>query len=227
MAQQTIGHMQLLVTIVERGEGRRMMEYYKKYKLIDHLQAAGRGTAASHLLDTLGFGTSERDVIISRAPRDTARQLMYHLKDDERSKLGVPGIAFTIDITGMTARLAVALSHLEQMEPERGEMMMEAGNSHNLILVSVNQGYTDEVMDTARAAGARGGTIIRARWAGAEVMEPFLNITIQSEKEIVAIVANHRERAAVMEAIHAAHGPETRAQATVISLPIDHTARLD
>lgn len=227
MAQHTIGPMQLLVTIVERGQGRFLMEYYKKFKVLDHIQAAGRGTAASHLLDTLGFGTSERDVIISRAPRDTARQIMYHLKDDERSKLGVPGIAFTIDISGMTARLAVALSHLEQMEPERGEMMMEAGNSHNLILVSVNQGYTDEVMDTARSAGARGGTIIRARWAGAEAMEPLLNISIQTEKEIVAIVANHRERAAVMSAIHASHGPDTEAQAIVISLPIDHTSRLD
>ena len=64
MAQHTIGPMQLLVTIVERGQGRFLMEYYKKFKVLDHIQAAGRGTAASHLLDTLGFGTSERDVII-------------------------------------------------------------------------------------------------------------------------------------------------------------------
>lgn len=227
MAGQSIGPMQLLVTIVERGQGRRLMEHYKKFKVMDHFQAAGRGTAASHLLDTLGFGTSERDVILSRAPRDTARQIMYQLKDDERSKLGVPGIAFTIDINGMAARLAVALSYLEQMDPERGEMMMEAGNSHNLILVSVNQGYTDEVMDTARQAGARGGTIVRARWAGAEAMEPLLNISIQTEKEIIAIVANHKERESVMSAIQKAHGLETEAQAIVISLPIDHTSRLD
>ena len=43
---------------------------------------------------------------------------------------------------------------------------MEREDNGSLILVMVNQGYTDEVMNTARAAGARGGTIIRSRFAG-------------------------------------------------------------
>ena len=106
-------------------------------------------------------------------------------------------------------------------------MFMEAGNHHSLILVSVNQGYTDAVMDTARSAGAKGGTVIRARWTGAGEVEKFVGITLQSEKGILAIVAHNRERAAIMEAIDRVHGLRSSAQATVISLPIDHTARLD
>ena len=179
------------------------------------------------MLDTLGFGTTERDVVLSVGPRDTMRQLMYYLKDDDRSKLGAPGIAFTLNVSGMTAILAVGLSRLEEMEPEKGEMFMEAGNHHSLILVAVNQGYTDAVMDTARSAGAKGGTVIRARWTGAGEVEKFVGITLQSEKEILAIVAHNRERAAIMEAIDRVHGLRSSAQATVISLPIDHTARLD
>ena len=140
---------------------------------------------------------------------------------------GRRGIAFALDLSGMSAILAVALSRLEEMRPERGEQIMEQGNHHSLILVTVNQGYTDAVMDTARAAGARGGTVIRARWTGAEEVEKFVGITIQAEKEVLAIVANNRERNAIMEAIDRTHGLRTSAQAMVVSLPIDHTARLD
>ena len=109
-----ISPMQLLVSIVERGKGRCLLDHYRQFGLIHHNQAAGHGTAASHLLDTLGFGTSERDVVLTLGPRDTIRQLMNHLKDDDRSKLGAPGIAFALDLSGMSAILAVTLARLEE-----------------------------------------------------------------------------------------------------------------
>lgn len=225
--KHSVSPMQMLVSIVERGKGTGLMKHYKEHHVLHHHQAAGRGTAASHLLDTLGFGTTERDILISVGPTDTMRQLIAYLKDDDRSKLDAQGIAFTVNMTGMTAVLAVGLSRLKELEPERGEQIMEQGNHHSLILVSVNQGYTDEVMDTARAAGARGGTVIRARWTGAEEVEKFVGITIQAEKEVLAIVSTHRERSRIMEAIEKAHGLRTDAQAAVFSLPIENTARLD
>lgn len=225
--KQTVGPMQLLVSIVERGKGAGLIAHYGQYKVCQHLQAAGRGTAASHLLDTLGFGTTERDVLLSIAPKDTIGRLMRHLKDDDRPSLGVAGIAFAVNLTGMTALMAVALSRLQATEPEGGEKTMEQGKHHSLILVNVNHGFTDTVMDTARAAGARGGTVIRARWTGSGEVESFAGITIQAEKEVLAIVASHREREAIMESINREHGPRTPAGAMVISLPIDYTARLD
>ncbi len=219
--------MQLLVSIVERGKGRDLREHYRRFGLIHHNQAAGHGTAASHLLDALGFGTSERDVLLTLGPRDTMAQLIYYLKDEDRAKLDTPGIAFTLNLSGMSAILAVALSRLEEMKPERGELFMEQGNHHSLILATVNPGYTDEVMETAREAGARGGTVIRARWTDADEVGKFVGISLQAEKEVLAIVATNRERNAILEAINDRHGLRTPAQAMVISLPIDHTARLD
>lgn len=45
-----ISPMQLLVSIVERGKGRCLLDHYRQFGLIHHNQAAGHGTAASHLL---------------------------------------------------------------------------------------------------------------------------------------------------------------------------------
>lgn len=222
-----ISPMQLVVSIVERGKGMKLMKTYEQFKLTQHIQSAGRGTASSHLLDTLGFGTAERDLVLSVAPKDTVRQLMYYLRDDDRSSLDTPGIAFSMDISGLNAILAIGLSRTEEMDPERGEMLMEQGSHHSLILVAVNPGYTDAVMDTARAAGARGGTVVRARWVGTEEIKKFAGITLQSEKELLAIVASQKERKKIMEDINRIHGMKSSPQAVVISLPIEHTARLD
>ena len=104
---------------------------------------------------------------------------------------------------------------------------MEKGNHHSLILVTVNHGFTDEVMDTARSLGARGGTVIRARWTEGGEVEKLANITLQAEKEVLAIVSGNRERDVIMNEINRLHGLKSPAQATVISIPIDHTARLD
>ena len=219
--------MQLMISIVERGKGLVLIEHYKKFNVFQHTQSFGHGTAASHLMDTLGFGTTERDVLFSLAPQDTMRQLMYHLKDEDRSKLGARGIACTINLTGMTAVMAVALSRLEAMDPEKGETLMDKGNRHSLILITVNHGYTDAVMETARALGARGGTVIRARWTEGREIEKLANITLQAEKEVLAIVCDNREREVIMNEVSRVHGLQSPAQAALISVPIDHTARLD
>ena len=91
----------------------------------------------------------------------------------------------------------------------------------------MNYGYTDAVMDTARACGAKGGTVIRARWAGSQTVEKFAGITLQDEKEILAIVASRKEQAHIMEEINRLHGLRSSPQAVVIGLPIDHMAKLN
>lgn len=226
---QSIAPMQLFVSIVERGMGIQIMKYYRAYGLYHHMQVSGHGTAASHLLDTFGFGTAERDVILTYGTRDTIRQLIHHLRDEDRPKLDIQGIAFSLNMSGMSSILAVCLSQLEEKTRERGNQTMPQNHhdDHSLILVTVNQGYTEDVMNTARAAGARGGTVVRARWAGADEVQKIAGITLQAEKEVLAIMTQNHLRNGIMEEIDRVHGLHTPTQAMVISLPVDGVARLD
>ena len=223
----SIAPMQLLVSIVERGKGGSVMGFYRQHGLYQHIQASGRGTAASHLLDTLGFGTSERDVILTLAPRDDVRRFMRALKDGSLPKQHIQGLLFSMGLTGMSALLAVCLSQMGGAVPERSETVMEQSNSYSLILAAVNQGFGDTVMDTARAAGAWGATVIRARLSGAEELQTMTGVLLREEREVLAIMVHKEERNGVMEAIEREHGAHTPAQALVISLPIEQTARLD
>jgi len=214
----------LIISIVERGEGKMLAKYYKKYGVPCQYKSVGMGTASSELLDVIGFGSTERDVLFSFAAKNTANALMYAINDDDEESVEAKGIAFDISLNGMNSIIASALMGKSQTS-DGGEKMEYSGNN-SLILVIVNQGYTDDVMNTAREAGARGGTIIRSRWVGEENIEKFYGISFQAEKEMIFIVATGEKRNAIMETINMKHGLEKEAGAMVCSFPIDHIQRL-
>lgn len=74
-------------------------------------------------------------------------------------------------------------------------------SQHELIVVITEHGFAADVMDTARGAGARGGTVVRGRSLAAEEAQKFLHITIQPEKDVVLILVPAAGRQPVMKAI--------------------------
>ena len=101
--------MKLIISIVERGQGKRIQKLYRNQHIPLHLQCAGRGTATSEIMDILGLGSSEKDVLISWAAASAAGQLLSQLNGELRETLQASGIVFTVPITGLNS-LVAALS---------------------------------------------------------------------------------------------------------------------
>ena len=97
---------------------------------------------------------------------------------------------------------------------------------NSLIRVVCARGCTDDVMSTAKARGARGGTVIKGRLSGLEELEQAYEVELKPEREIVAIVVPTELRGPIMEAINAEHGLRSEAQAVLCSLPIEQIVRL-
>lgn len=89
------------------------------------------------------------------------------------------------------------------------------------ILCIVNAGFSENVMDAAKAAGARGGTILHARGTGAKEAETFFGITVQEEKEMVMILVPAEIKADVLHTLYHAVGLNTPGQGIAFSLPVD------
>lgn len=62
--------------------------------------------------------------------------------------------------------------------------------NHDCLLVVINRGFAENVVDVARQAGATGATIIHGRGSGDHqtVVLPIINIELQPEKEIVFLI---------------------------------------
>jgi nitrogen regulatory protein PII len=89
-----------------------------------------------------------------------------------------------------------------------------------LILTIVNRGYAELVMDAAREAGARGGTVIYARGTGIHATEKFMNIDIQPEKEIVMTIVSKTAVRRITHDILEASGLRTKARGISFTLPV-------
>jgi len=95
---------------------------------------------------------------------------------------------------------------------------------YELLVVIANQGYTEQIMDAARAVGAGGGTVIHAKGTGMEAAQQFLGFSLASEKEIVLMVVTAQNKNAVMRAVMDNAGLKADAKAIAFSLPVTATA---
>ena len=91
----------------------------------------------------------------------------------------------------------------------------------DMIITIINNGFSDVVMDAARSAGARGGTILHARGSVGEEMKKFFGVTIDPEKEVVLILTSHEKRNELMKAIGEAAGLRSDARGLSFSIPVD------
>ena len=98
--------------------------------------------------------------------------------------------------------------------------------TNDLIVSIVNQGYSDALMNTARAAGAHGGTVISSRGQTHEGVVKFFGVSVQDEKEIIFILTARDKKTAIMQAVCESHGLNSEAHGIVFSLPVDNVMGL-
>ena len=214
----------LIMSIIERGCGNKLTELYTRHQVFTHLRCEGTGTATSEILDILGLGSSEKDIILSLAPIPAAAALLEALDDDLRGSVPGRGIAFAIPLEAVSNLLAAAVNARTKLDKNKEYEEMQEKSS--LIMITVNQGFTDDVMATARKAGARGGTVVRGRWVAKEEVERLEGVTRQDEKEILLIVVPREVRNSVMEAVNANHGLQSEAGAVICSLGVEQIVHL-
>lgn len=93
--------------------------------------------------------------------------------------------------------------------------------AYEVVFCIVNEGYSDVVMDAAKEAGARGGTVIHARGTANKEAEKFFHITIQPEKEIVMILVPADIKDAVLHALYRNAGLKSEGQGIAFSMAVD------
>ena len=99
-------------------------------------------------------------------------------------------------------------------------------NNHEVIFAIVNSGFAEDVMDVARAEGARGGTILNARGVAREKEAAFFGITIHAEKEILMLVVEKDIRDNILNALYKGMGMDKKAQGIAFSLPVSDVTGL-
>ena len=215
----------MILSVTPRGAGKDWIKELKKSHIHCHLQFIGQGTASSEMMDVLGLYNSDKDMILSFGSESAVRLICRRMSEGYRCIRH--GIMMTFSPTAINhlAEVFVSRSNTHEEEEENGEMESK-GYEYSMILVAVNTGYTDAVMDAAKKAGATGGTVIRARLVDSERAENRYGLLLQEEREIISIMTGGKNRNAIMEAINAECGIRTPAQAIICSLPVEKAYKM-
>ena len=182
----------------------------------------GRGTAVQSMLDLLGIESNEKRVVLSTATEEKTAALIEAQK--RRLHIGVPGHGIVIAVPVKSIGGGKTVAYLMGEENKSAKTAPPSGYAYELIVVVASEGQTDLVMNAARAAGARGGTVLHGKGTGMEGAAQFLGVELVNEKELVLIVARTPEKNRIMKAIMDGAGP--KAGAIVFSLPVTDTAGL-
>lgn len=219
--------MKVLLSILERGKGKAYLEFLKRKNILLHFQTVGVGTAPSEMMDIFGLGTNDKDVLISLS---TESAMDGFLNEFGQSFGGVSGYKGLTMVTSLSAVNRITAEIVNRITPEttdKGESAMQKNdNKYSLILICVNQGYTDRVMQTAKQAGATGGTVIRARLADAALLEQFVDSPIEEERDIISILVPNTICAPIMEQVNEQFGMNTEARGTLCALPIEKAFKI-
>lgn len=181
----------------------------------------GKGTAVRSMLDILGIEDNEKRVILTVASRKKTKEFIREQK--RRLFIGVPGhgVAVAVPIKSIGGGKTVAFLNGEQ---QNAKYTPELNYAYELITVIANEGRSDLVMNAARSAGARGGTVLHGKSTGAKDAEKFYNISISGEKEVILIVAEAAHKSEIMRSILKDAGPDSEAGAIVFSMPVSEVA---
>ena len=206
------------IAVTDRDRGGAMARLYENAGLHEILTLLGRGTATNAQLSVLGLGATEKAVVCAVANGGQARQLLKLARDKLLIDIPGNGIVMTIPLKSVAGGRTLAYL-TDENTATGGRPAMDF--QHELIIVIMNEGFSDTVMDAARSVGAGGGTVLHAKGtAGGGRAQKFFGVALAEEKDMVYIVAYADEKAAIMRAISEKAGPGTPAGAICFSLPI-------
>ena len=211
-----------VIAITDHDRGEAMNALYRAAGLRGILSMPGRGTATSEHLAIYGLDATEKYVISAIGNGSEAEGLIKSAK--RKLFIDIPGNGVMLTVPLKSVAGGKTLAYLTDEQKTGGAPRMDF--EHELIIVILNEGYSDFVMDAARAAGAGGGTVLHAKGTGGTRGEKFFSVSLADEKDMIYIIAHKDEKAAIMRSINEQAGPGSRAGAICFSLPISSVAGL-
>lgn len=221
--------MMMVLSVILRGKGKQYREMLESRGIHFHLQTVGFGTAPSEMMDIFGLGSNDKDIVVSIAPRAQVSALATDLAKSLDTTPRYGGLMTIFSLDAINRLSAEILSRSVAENTEKGaDTEMKSEFEHKMIMVTVNQGYTDQVMQTAKRAGATGGTILRARLAGSERLQQFDEPGMEQgeEKEIILILAPASNAGEIMNEVNREHGLKTEAKGVVCAVPVEHALKI-
>lgn len=217
--------MYLLITITQRDHSDEFTNFFNSKEVPVIYSTTCEGTVRERTLSLFGFEKTLKTVHYCVVTNNKKNELIKGLTREMAIDLPNRGIAVSIPLTSMGGKRALDMYANGHENDDEEEQIMQ-DKQMELIVAICEKGHTETVMDAAREAGARGGTVVHAKGTGSKYTNKFFGISIAEEKEMIYIVAGENQKKEIMRAIMDNAGIDSEAHTIVFSLPVSDTAGL-
>lgn len=205
-------NLRLVLVISDGKKEKKLSRIFNQLHILLRFKFYAFGSATNEIRDILGLDEKTRICTMLITSQHDVHELFKQLKEQLYFEKKATGIAVSIKINEMMKNESIENDSIERIKMEE--------NNYSMILVAVNHGFSHDVMESAKKAGATGGTIFKACRSGLEETS-FLGITLQEEQEIVSIIVSQSIKLNVMNEINEHFGMNSKAHGVICSLPVD------
>ena len=215
-----------LVSIVERDKGKKLIKELEELDIRINFQTVGFGTAPTEMMDIFGIGSNDKDIVISLGAEKAVKDMMVNFGSNFTSYSKYGGLMIILKVSAANRILTEVLSFNNEKNTEKGNGTMKNEYHNNLIIISVNEGYADDVMQVARKAGATGGTVIKGRLAEVEKFVEIGKADLDGEREILCILAPLNTSKQIMEDVNKQFGLTSDANGVLFAIPTEKAYKI-
>ena len=94
----------IIFTIVSKGKGETVVDTLRDEDILVNVTCSGRGTATSSILEMLGLGATEKEVVLSFVKNEKSGYLLK--KISKKLDFATPGLAFTVPLQSVAGIMA-------------------------------------------------------------------------------------------------------------------------
>lgn len=211
----------MILSIIDKNKEQSLIDIHRRLGLSVVLVQFGKGTATSEHLSLYDLKPQEKAIIATVASEQASKNLFY--ETSKELYIDIPGNGIMMSIPLKSVGGGNTLAYLTDGQTIGGGMPC-MNFEYELIVVILNEGHSDSVMDVARKAGAEGGTVLHAKGTGKGGTEKFYGVSLADEKDLIYILSLSSKKSEIMRAIGTQCGSETPIGAICFSLPVSEVS---
>lgn len=210
----------LFFAVVNTGIGSKVLKESREIGIFKGTIFLGKGTVKNQLLELLGLYEVKKEIVLMLAESQLENQIHEELTAKFHLDKPNHGIVFSSPVNKILGQKNLDIEGLEQKQGGK------VGMDYEVIFTVVDNGFAEEVIDAAVAAGAQGGTIIHARGSNISEQSMLFSISIDPEKEIVMVLIGKDKSENVMTSIQDTIKINKLDKGMIFSLDISKTSGL-
>jgi len=208
---------ELIVTIVPFGQGSKALKIGRKNGVTGGTIFLAHGTVENRLFSLLALDDVEKEIVLMAANENAMPKVMDALDKQLALHKANHGIVFTVSMSDF-------IRH--NRDDIKETVKIKEKTMYSAVFTVTDRGRAEDVVDAAKAAGARGATIINGRGSGIHETSKLFAMAIEPEKEIIMIIVKDEIVQTVTDAISDAVHIEQPGIGVLFTIPVNEVRGL-